>query len=131
MRTFAFFLCFAIFASFLVRNGDAVACESLDPDVPEGCTNCADEANAEHADCVTTTTEATTTEATTTIRSVTVTLRPNRRIVRVSNLRYTNVRRVRVNRNGNTPRNGGRRNVRNGNTNRRTRNGGNVFVVRG
>ncbi|XP_034487174.1 integrator complex subunit 5-like protein [Drosophila innubila] len=133
MRTITFFLSFAILATFLVRNGDAVACESLNPDLPDGCTNCEDELNVDHEDCVTTTTErATTTTTTTTVRSIgTVTLRPNRKIVRLTNLQYTNVRRVRVNRNGNTSRNAGRRNMRNGNTNRRPRNGRNVFVVRG
>ncbi|XP_017874324.1 PREDICTED: uncharacterized protein LOC108621491, partial [Drosophila arizonae] len=105
MRAATFVLSFAILACFVVRRSEAVACTSLDPDVPAGCTNCALPANANHADCASTTASTTTAATTTTLASTgTGTGTGNRngaRTVFIRNLRYTNVRRIRRNNNAN------------------------------
>ncbi|EDW16671.2 uncharacterized protein Dmoj_GI10665 [Drosophila mojavensis] len=88
MRAATFVLSFAILACFVVRRSEAVACTSLDPDVPAAA-------------------------ATTTLAS-TGTGTGNRngaRTVFIRNLRYTNVRRIRRNNNANN-------NANNNNANR-------------
>ncbi|KAM8706345.1 hypothetical protein ACLKA7_010597 [Drosophila subpalustris] len=114
MRSYTIVLSVAVLAMFLVRSSDAVACSTT---ILTNCTDCTDGANASNDDCTTTTT--TTTQAS-------VTLRPNTRIVRVNNLAYTNVRRVRVNRNGT-----GTGTSTGTNRNTRRNRGNNVRVIRG
>ncbi|XP_062123364.1 protein new-glue 3-like [Drosophila sulfurigaster albostrigata] len=126
MKSFTIILTCAVLAVFFVRSGDAVACSTT---VTTDCTDCSETANADEPDCTTTTT--TTTEAS-------VTLKPSRRmVVSVSNLKYTNVRRIRVNRNGSSSSSSSSsgtssstRNSRRTN-NRSSRRGRNVRVLRG
>ncbi|XP_062123363.1 uncharacterized protein LOC133836793 [Drosophila sulfurigaster albostrigata] len=126
MKSFTIVLTCAVLTVFFVRSSDAVACSTT---VTTDCTDCTLTANADAADCTTTTT--TTTEAS-------VTLKPSRRmVVSVSNLKYTNVRRIRVNRNGSSSSSSSSsgtssstRNSRRTN-NRSSRRGRNVRVRRG
>ncbi|EDW67550.1 uncharacterized protein [Drosophila virilis] len=111
MRIFAILLGCAVFVLCMIKDSEAVVCTS--PGVPTDCVDCTDELNADDAECLaittdtteataagsatTTTTTATTTAATaTTVRSR---RKPRRKVVRLTNLQYTNVRRIRVNRN--------------------------------
>ncbi|XP_034114146.1 protein new-glue 3-like [Drosophila albomicans] len=128
MKSFTIVLTCAVLAVFFIRSSDAVACSTT---VTTDCTDCSETANADEPDCTTTTTTTTTTEAA-------VTLKPSRRmVVSVSNLKYTNVRRIRVNRNGSSSSSSSSsgtssstRNSRRTN-NRSSRRGRNVRVLRG
>ncbi|KAH8311161.1 hypothetical protein KR044_004641 [Drosophila immigrans] len=126
MKSYTIVLSCAVMAMFFVRSSDAVACSTT---ILTNCTDCTDGANATNDDCTTTTT-------TTTLSPVT--LRPSRRVfVSLNNLRYTNVRRVRVNRNGTgsgttTGTNTGTgTTITRNNRNARRNRGNNVRVVRG
>ncbi|KAH8383084.1 hypothetical protein KR009_006665 [Drosophila setifemur] len=128
-----------ILAACLLRGSEAVTC-TADPTVT-GCIDCA--TSPTDAECVaeaaatTTTTAAPTTVAETTTTAATTTTTTaastsssssggKKKVVRISNLRYTNVRRVRVYRNSSTTRStlrtGNRRVVRRANVNNRRRN---------
>ncbi|XP_064551086.1 uncharacterized protein LOC135437153 [Drosophila montana] len=120
MRIFAILLGSAVLVLCMIKVSEAVVCTS--PGVPTDCIDCTDELNADDAECLaitttttaatsesatTTTTEATSGSATTTTTAATATTattvrsrrNPRRKVVRVTNLQYTNVRRIRVNRN--------------------------------
>ncbi|XP_030573328.1 uncharacterized protein LOC115771658 [Drosophila novamexicana] len=108
MRIFAILLGCAVLVLCLIKDSEAVVCTS--PGVPTDCVDCTDELNADDAECLaltTTTTEAasgsvttSTTEATAaTATTVRGRRQPRRKVVRLINLQYTNVRRIRVNRN--------------------------------
>ncbi|KAH8417974.1 hypothetical protein KR222_009690 [Zaprionus bogoriensis] len=96
MRISTFLFGFVVLSLCLIEESDAVACTSLDPDVPTGCTDCTDPDNEAEDDCTTTTT-TTTASPVTTVTTATVTKKKNqtRKKVRM-NLNYAVVRRVKV-----------------------------------
>lgn len=93
MRICTLIVVCAVVACYLFIDGsDAVACTSLNPDTPTGCTDCSDPNLATDPDCVITTV---------TTATIVRRRRNNPQIVRLSNFNYTIIRRMRINRNPN------------------------------
>ncbi|KAH8293926.1 hypothetical protein KR054_006694 [Drosophila jambulina] len=132
-----------VLAACLLRSSDAVTC-TADPTVT-GCIDCTQTANAQNTECLaeattttvapTTTTEATTVATVTSTAATSTATGGRRRIVRMTNMRFSATRRIRIRRNSSsstlrtTTRNR-RSNVRRVNVRNRRRNG-NVRVIVG
>ncbi|XP_052855194.1 protein new-glue 2 isoform X1 [Drosophila gunungcola] len=98
MRAATILTVVVVLATCLLRSSEAVTC-TADP-TDANCIDCS--TNTTNAECETTTTTVaptTTVAETTTVTTTTVSSSRKRKIVRLSNMRYTAVRRIRVNRN--------------------------------